>query len=219
MRGLRRAMTKMISEGRRIEGKSFEIIGGLLKKRRIHLSGPQKAVITRVIHASADLGYVRDLVFSPGAIEAGVREIRKGKNIVVDSSMVKAGINKNIATRFKNKIICRIHDKDVIKKSGELNLTRAIVAIRKSRGEAEGGIVAIGNAPTALFELCDLIKNAQSKPALVVGIPVGFVGAAESKKMLRGLKIPYVTNKSRKGGSTVAAAIVNALLILARDRR
>ncbi|OGW78058.1 MAG: hypothetical protein A3I73_05040 [Omnitrophica bacterium RIFCSPLOWO2_02_FULL_45_16] len=210
-------MTKMISEGRRIEGKSFEIIGGLLKKRRIHLSGPQKAVITRVIHASADLGYVRDLVFSPGAIEAGIRAIKRGKNIVVDSSMVKAGINKNITARFKNKIICRIHDKDIIKNAEELNLTRSIVAMRKSQRETEGGIIAIGNAPTALFEICDLIKGAKSKPALVVGIPVGFVGAAESKRMLRSLKIPYITNKSRKGGSAVAAAIVNALLILARE--
>jgi len=212
-------MSKIINEGKRIEAKSFEIIGGLLKKKGIDLSGPRKAVITRVIHTSVDLGYAGDLVFSPGAIEAGLRAIRQGKNIVVDSSMVKAGINKNIAARFKNKIICRIHDKDVIKKSGELNLTRAIVAMRKSQRETEGGIIAIGNAPTALFELCDLIKDAKSKPALVVGIPVGFVGAAESKRILRSLKIPYITNKSRKGGSTVAAAIVNALLILARDGR
>ncbi|MDO8749059.1 MAG: precorrin-8X methylmutase [Candidatus Omnitrophota bacterium] len=208
-------MTKPINEGRRIEEKSFEIIGGLLKKKGIDLSGPRKAVITRVIHTTTDLGYAGDLVFSAGAIEAGLKAIRQGKNIVVDSTMVMAGINKSITACFKNKIICRIHDRDVIKKSGELNLTRAIVAMRKSQRENEGGIVAIGNAPTALFELCDLIKNANSKPALVVGIPVGFVGAAESKRVLRGLKIPYITNKSRKGGSTVAAAIVNALLILA----
>ena len=209
---------KPINEGCRIEGKSFQIIGGLLRKKGIHLSGPQKAVITRVIHTSVDLGYARDLVFSPGAIEAGLRAIRQGKNIVVDSSMVKAGINKNIAARFKNKIICRIHDKDVIKKSGELNLTRAIVAMRKSQRETEGGIIAIGNAPTALFEVCDLVKSGKVEAALIIGVPVGFVGAAESKRMLRSLKIPYITNKSRKGGSTVAAAIVNALLILARER-
>ena len=210
---------KLINEGRRIEGKSFEIIGGLLKKRRIHLSGPQKAVITRVIHTSVDLGYAMDLIFSPGAVEAGLKAIKQGKNIVVDSSMVKAGINKNITARFKIKLICRIPDKDVIRKSGELNLTRAIVAMRKSQRETEGGIIAIGNAPTALFEICDLVKSGKVGPALIIGIPVGFVGAAESKRMLRSLKIPYITNKSRKGGSTVAAAIVNALLILARDRR
>lgn len=211
-------MTKIINEGRRIEGKSFEIIGELLKKRGIHLSGLEKPVITRVIHTSVDLGYARDLVFSPCAIEAGLKAIKQGRNIVVDSSMVKAGINKNITAHFKNKIICRIHDKDVIRKAGELNLTWAIVAMRKSQRETEGGIIAIGNAPTALFELCDLIKKAKSKPALVVGIPVGFVGAAESKRMLRSLKIPYITNKSRKGGSTVAAAIVNALLILSKGK-
>ena len=204
-----------INKGKEIEARSFEIITGLLKKKGIVLSGPEKAVINRVIHTTTDLGYARDLVFSPGAIEAGLKAIRQGKNIVVDSGMVKAGINKNIIARFKNKIICRMHDKDVARKAGELNLTRAILAMRKSQREAEGGIVAIGNAPTALFELCDLIKNSKSKPALVVGIPVGFVGAAESKRALRGLKIPYITNKSKKGGSTVAAAIVNALLILA----
>ena len=211
-------MTKLINEGRRIEEKSFEIIGGLLKKRGTLLSGLKKPVITRVIHTTTDLGYARDLIFSAGAIESGVRAIKQGKNIVVDSSMVKAGINKNITARFKNKIICRIHDKDVIRNSGELNLTRAIVAMRKSQREIDGGIIAIGNAPTALFELCGLIKDAKSKPALVVGIPVGFVGAAESKRALRGLKIPYITNKSKKGGSTVAAAIVNALLILAKGK-
>ena len=212
-------MTKTINEGRRIEAKSFEIITGLLKKKGIVLTGAKKPVITRVIHTSVDLGYVRDMLFSPDAIARGLKAIRQGKNIVTDSTMVKAGINKSITARFKNKIICRMHDKDVARKAGELNLTRAILAMRKSQMETEGGIVAIGNAPTALFELCDLIKNAKSKPALVVGIPVGFVGAAESKKALRALRIPYITNKSRKGGSTVAAAIVNALLILARDRR
>src|SRR3989338_2194647 len=206
---------KPINKGHEIEGKSFQIIGGLLRKKGIHLSGPQKALITRVIHTSVDLGYARDLIFSPSAIEAGLKAIRQGKNIVADSSMVKAGINKNIIARFKNNLICRIHDKDVIRNSGELNLTSAIVAMRKSQREIDGGIIAIGNAPTALFELCGLIKDAKSKPALVVGIPVGFVGAAESKRALRGLKIPYITNKSKKGGSTVAAAIVNALLILA----
>lgn len=210
---------KPINEGRRIEGKSFQIIGGLLRKKGIHLSGPKKAVITRVIHTSVDLGYAGDLVFSPGAIEAGLMAIKQGKNIVVDSSMVKAGINKNITAGFKNNIICRIHDKDTIRRSGELNLTRAIVAMRKSQMEAEGGIIAIGNAPTALFELCDLVKNGKVEPALIIGVPVGFVGAVESKSILRSLKIPHITNKSRKGGSPVAAAIVNALLISARDRR
>lgn len=208
-----------MNKGKEIEAKSFEIITGLLKKKGIVLSGPKKAVINRVIHTSVDLGYVRDMVFSPDAISSGLKAIRQGRNIVTDSTMVKAGINKSITAGFKNKIICRMHDKNVARKAGELNLTRAVVAMRKSQREAEGGIVAIGNAPTALFELCRLIKEEKFKPALVVGIPVGFVGAAESKRALRDLKIPYITNKSRKGGSTVAAAIVNALLILARDRR
>src|SRR3990167_2647883 len=147
-------MSKIINEGKRIEAKSFEIIGGLLKKKGIDLSVPRKAVITRVIHTSVDLGYAGDLVFSPGAIEAGLRAIRQGKNIVVDSSMVKAGINKNIAARFKNKIICRIHNKDVIKKSGELNLTRPIGARPKSQRETEGGIIPVGSARPPWFGGC-----------------------------------------------------------------
>ena len=156
-------MTKTINEGRRIEAKSFEIITGLLKKKGIVLTGAKKPVITRVIHTSVDLGYVRDMLFSPDAIARGLKAIRQGKNIVTDSTMVKAGINKSITARFKNKIICRMHDKDVARKAGELNLTRAILAMRKSQMETEGGIVAIGNAPTALFELCRFDQKGQSQ--------------------------------------------------------
>lgn len=206
---------KIMNNPSRIEAKSFEIINKLLKKRGF--PGRKRDVVRRVIHASADLGYAQDLVFSKNAVPEALAAIRSGKAIVVDSSMVKAGVNKNITSKFANKVICSINHKDVIKKSRALNLTRAIIAMRKACRLMEGGIVAIGNAPTALQEVCDLIEQGKAHPALVVGIPVGFVGAAESKRRLRGLGIPSISNKSRKGGSAVAAAIVNALLILAKE--
>lgn len=205
----------IINNPSRIEAKSFEIINRFLKKEGFPRH--KRDVVRRVIHASADLQYAKDLVFSKNAISAALAAIRSGKAIVVDSSMVKAGVNKNITSEFTNKVICPISHKDVIRKSRALNLTRAIIAMRKASSMIQGGIVAIGNAPTALQEVCDLIEQGKARPALVVGIPVGFVGAAESKQRLRELGIPSITNKSRKGGSAVAAAIVNALLILAKE--
>lgn len=207
----------VMNSPQRIEARSFELIDGFLKGVKF-TDQSRKDVVKRVIHTTVDVRYAKDLLFSGQAVEAGISAIRRGENIVVDSSMVKAGINKNITAHFKNTIICRINNKDVIRQASKLNLTRAIVAMRRSYRVMEGAIVAIGNAPTALFELCDLIKEAKAKPALVVGIPVGFVGARESKKKLLALRIPYITNKSRRGGSTVAAAIVNALLILAKNK-
>lgn len=201
----------------RIEAKSFEIINRFLKKDGFPRR--KRDVVRRVIHASADLQYARDLVFSKNAISAALAAIRSGEAIVVDSSMVKAGVNKNITSEFANKVICPINHKDVIRKSRASNLTRAIIAMRKASSLMQGGIVAIGNAPTALQEVCDLIEQGKAHPALVVGIPVGFVGAVESKRRLRGLGMPSITNKSRKGGSAVAAAAVNALLILAKEGR
>lgn len=203
----------IINNPLKIEAESFRIISGFLKKRKF--PGMQKDVVKRVIHASADLNYAVDLTFSKKAISAGLRAIRNGKNIVVDSSMVKAGINKDIARRFKNKVICLINDREVARTACHLKITRAIVAMRKCKDMMNGGIVAIGNAPTALQEVCDLIEKGNVQPALVVGVPVGFVGAVKSKKRLRGLAVQYITNKRRKGGSNIAAAIVNALLLLA----
>ena len=207
---------RVMNNPQEIEARSFEIIDGLLSG--IKFPRYQKDVVRRVIHTTTELRYARDMIFSEGAISAGINALRRGCNIVVDSSMVMSGINKKISSEFKNKILCPIYNKEVIKEAERLRLTRAIVAMRESPREINGAIVAIGNAPTALFELCDLIKKAHTKPSLVIGIPVGFVGAAESKKKLRALGVPYITNKSKRGGSTVAVAIVNALLILAKNR-
>lgn len=199
-----------------IEDKSFEIISRLLQDLKLPYA--QKEVLKRVIHATTDLGYVKDLSFHPRAVRAGLSAIKEGKDIICDTSMVKAGINKKALSAFGARVICFINDKDVIRKSAKIKIARAILSMQKAASFMNGAIIAIGNAPTALFELSALVKKGKVKPALIVGVPVGFVGAVESKKYLRALKIPYITNSSTKGGSSVAAAITNALLKLAEKK-
>ena len=198
----------------KIEDKSFHIIDGLLASSG--LPWQEREVVKRVVHATTDLGYAKELLFYPDAIEAGLNAIRGGKNIVCDVSMVKAGVNEKALSCFGGKVICFINDEYIKTQSSVLKIARAILAMRKSARYMNGAIVSIGNAPTALFELCDMVKNGKAKPALIVGIPVGFVGAADSKKKLRSLGVPYITNSGTKGGSSVAAAITNALLKLAK---
>lgn len=207
---------RIISDPKEIEKRSFEIIDKFLPKSAF--SKPQRDVIKRVVHASADLNYIKELKFHPCAIESGLAAIRKGKNIIIDANMGAAGINKNLVFRFGARVLCFINDKDIVRQSARLKITRSILATRKAAKLMDGAIVAIGNAPTALFELCDLVKKDKVKPALIVGVPVGFVGAVESKKVLRSLKVPYISNKSRKGGSSIAAACVNALLKIAERK-
>lgn len=207
---------KRILDPKKIEDRSFEIIDKLLLSSS--LPWQEKQVLKRVIHATTDLDYGKGLIFHPRAIESGLNAIKKGSDVICDVSMVKAGINKKALSGFGGRAVCFIHDKDVEKKAAELNIAKAIVATRKSARFMNGAIIAIGNAPTALFELCDLVKKGKVKPALIIGIPVGFVGAAESKKNLVALKVPYITNNGTKGGSSVAAAITNALLKLAERK-
>lgn len=206
----------IIIDPKEIEKRSFEIIGFLLDK----YSFPdfKKSVVTRIVHATADLSYAEDLSFSKGALETGVKALRSGANIITDVTMLKAGINRKILGSFGGEVICLLNDKDIIRKSRELNVTRAVLALRKASKFINGSIIAIGNAPTALFELCDLVRERRVSPALIVGVPVGFVGAVESKEELRSLKVPYITNKSRKGGSSVAASCINALLKIAERK-
>ena len=197
-----------------IEKKSMEIIEKEMGE--IDCSFEQKQIIKRVIHTTVDVDFGRSLIFHPQAIEAGLRAIKSGKTIITDVHMVKAGIRAYDLKRFGNKILC-FFDKD--KKSPEVDeadIPRSVISMRKAEKFMDGSIIAIGNAPTALFELVDMIKAGKVRPALIIGIPVGFVGAAESKEELQGQKnIPYITNSGRRGGSTVACAIVNALIKLA----
>ena len=204
---------KHIVDPKKIEEKSFRIIDGLLKSSK--LPPREKAVAARVIHATTDPDYAKGLIFHPRAIESGLNAIRNGKDIMCDVGMVEAGINKKILSGFGGKVICLINDEAVVRQAARLNIARAIVAMRKAAPRMNGAIVAIGNAPTALFEVCAMVRAGKAQPALIIGIPVGFVGAAESKKELLLLGLPYITNAGTKGGSSVAAAITNALLKLA----
>ncbi|ACJ34536.1 precorrin-8X methylmutase [Anoxybacillus flavithermus] len=196
-----------------IEQKSFQIIDEEIGEHAF--SEEQYAVVQRVIHASADFELGKSLLFHPRAIEAGVAAIRAGKKIVADVQMVQVGINKARIEKYGGSVHVYISDEDVIKEAKRLNTTRAIVAMRKAVQEAEGGIFAIGNAPTALLELIRLVKEGEARPSLIIGLPVGFVSAAESKEELAKLDVPFITNIGRKGGSTVTVAALNALSILA----
>ncbi|MFC0270561.1 precorrin-8X methylmutase [Metabacillus herbersteinensis] len=198
-----------------IEGKSFEMIDEEIGEHPFTVE--QYRVVQRVIHASADFELGRSLVFHPDAIHAGVQAIRNGKRIVPDVQMVQAGISKPRIEKFGGDIRVYISDPDVMEEAKRLDTTRAIISMRKAIKEAEGGIFAIGNAPTALLELIRLIKEGETKPGLVIGLPVGFVSAAESKEELAKLDIPFITNVGRKGGSTVTVAALNALSLLAEQ--
>jgi precorrin-8X/cobalt-precorrin-8 methylmutase len=196
-----------------IEQTSFAMIDEEIGE---HSFTPQQyAIVQRVIHASADFELGKSLLFHPRAIEAGVRAIRAGKKIVADVQMVQVGVNKARIEKFGGSIHVYISDSDVIEEAKRLNTTRAIISMRKAVKEAEGGIFAIGNAPTALLELIRLIKEGNARPSLVIGLPVGFVSAAESKEELAKLDVPFITNIGRKGGSTVTVAALNALSLLA----
>lgn len=199
-----------------IEKNSFDIITEELGPHPFNEE--QYPIVQRVIHASADFELGRSMLFHPEAVQTGIRAIRNGRKIVADVQMVHVGISKPRIAKFGGSVDVYISDPDVVAKAQELNTTRAIVAMRKAVKEAEGGIFAIGNAPTALLELIRLIKEGEAKPGLVIGMPVGFVSAAESKEELAKLDIPYITNVGRKGGSTVVVAVVNALSILAEKQ-
>lgn len=175
----------------------------------------QYPVVQRVIHASADFELGRSMVFHPDAVSAGIEALRAGKPLVADVQMVQVGVSKPRLEQFGGDVRVYISDPDVMKEAKEQNLTRAIIATRKAVKEADGGIFAIGNAPTALLELIRLVKSGEARPALIVGMPVGFVSAAESKEELAKLDVPFITNIGRKGGSPVTVAAVNALSLMA----
>jgi len=199
-----------------IEEKSFEIITEELGEHPF--TAEQYPVVQRVIHASADFDLGRSMIFHPDAIQAGIKAIRSGKIVVADVQMIQAGISKPRLAKFGGDVKVYISDPDVIEEAKRLNTTRAIISMRKAVKEADGGIFAIGNAPTALLELIRLVKEGEAKPGLIVGMPVGFVSAAESKEELAKLDIPFITNLGRKGGSPVTVAAVNAISIMAEKQ-
>ncbi len=163
-----------------------------------------------MIHTSADFEYIETVRFHPDACNAGINAVKNGAPIFTDTNMAKAGI--------RNSAQCFIKDKDVSKIALAQNLTRAEASVDKAVDLMTDGIYVIGNAPTALLRLMELIKQGKAKPALIIGFPVGFVNAAESKHELIAMDYPYISNSGRKGGSNIAASVVNALIILAEGR-
>ncbi|KDR96512.1 precorrin-8X methylmutase [Peptoclostridium litorale DSM 5388] len=193
-----------------IEKGSFEIISKELGDKDI--TGLEGAVVKRIIHTTADFEYRDITLVHPDAIHAGIRAIKAGGSIYADTSMIMAGVNKKRLSSLGGEILNHVHDEDVAKKAKELGITRSMVALEKACTNSDIKIFAIGNAPTALFMLKKLIEEGKVKPDLIIGVPVGFVGAAESKDEIAKLDVPYIITKGRKGGSPVAAAIINALL-------
>ncbi|WHY74900.1 precorrin-8X methylmutase [Fictibacillus enclensis] len=198
-----------------IEGRSFEMIDEEIGEHPY--TEEQYPIVRRVIHASADFELGKSMVFHPDAIQAGIQAIRGGKKVVADVQMVQVGVSKSRIEKYGGEVKVYISDPDVMEEAKRLNTTRAIISMRKAIKEADGGIFAIGNAPTALLELIRLVKEGEAKPGLVIGLPVGFVSAAESKEELAKLDIPYITNVGRKGGSTVTVAALNAISLLAEQ--
>lgn len=193
-----------------IEKGSFEII---TEEMGPHDFDEKTApIVKRVIHTTADFEYADLLEFHPNAVEAGMKALREGSDIYADTNMVMAGINKRKLGEYGGKVYHRVHDEDVVVEAKERGITRSMVAIEKACKDENTKIFAIGNAPTALFTLIEEIKAGKIKPALIVGVPVGFVGAAESKEVLREMDIPFIVVRGRKGGSPVAATIINAML-------
>lgn len=202
------------SEPMSIEQKSMEIIEDSLPGLAKLPSG-EKEIIKRIVHTTGDVSIAGLVTIHPQAIEAGLEAIRNGRIIATDVNMLKAGINSARLKSFDIDVVCYINDPDVAREAKDRRLARAMVAMERAAREAKGGIIAIGNAPTALFTLCKMIQKGEASPALVVGMPVGFVGACESKATLLEMSIPYITLPGTRGGSNIATAAVNALLALA----
>ena len=193
-----------------IEKRSFEIISGLLADRE--LDPENELVIKRAIHTTADFDYADNLVFSEHAVTKGIAALRSGCDIVTDTQMAKSGINKSILARLGGTVHCFMSDADVAEEAKRRGVTRAIVSMEKAAGIGKPCIFAIGNAPTALIALHELIEAGKVEPALVIGVPVGFVNVIESKELMIASDVPHIVARGRKGGSNVAAAICNALI-------
>lgn len=198
-----------------IEALSFSIID---REAGAHAFSPRQwAVVRRMIHTSADFEYKTSVRMHEDAIEAGISAIRNGAAIVTDTNMARVGIRSRDLAAFGNSVVCMMADRSVADAAAAQGVTRARAAVDAALGVLEGGIYVVGNAPTALLRLIELVGDGRAAPALIVGLPVGFVNAAESKEALESNSVPFITNRGRKGGSNVAAAVVNALILLAKE--
>lgn len=200
-----------------IEKRSFAIISEELSQRNIRIPMEQELIVKRVIHTSADFDYADTLCFSKGAVSLLQELLVNGADIVTDTNMALAGINKKALAVFGGQAHCFMADEDVAVMAKTRNMTRAAVSMEKAAAIEKPVIFAIGNAPTALIRLYEMSKEQDWKPAFVIGVPVGFVNVEAAKKLIENTQIPYIINRGRKGGSNIAAAICNAVLYQLRD--
>ena len=200
-----------------IEARSFQMISDELAQAGIVLDPENELVVKRVIHTSADFEYAENLVFSQHATTLGVDALKGGCSIVTDTKMAAAGINKRVLGKFGGTVHNFISDADVAAEAKERGLTRSAVCMERAAALGEPLVYAVGNAPTALVRLYEMLQAGQMEcpPALIIGVPVGFVNVVESKELICELDVPHIVARGRKGGSNVAAAICNALLYLA----
>lgn len=195
-----------------IEKRSFEIIGKELQDMGITLDREQEPITKRVIHTSADFDYANTMRYSDGAIEKAKELIRNGAHIVTDTNMALSGINKKRLAEYGGQVHCFMADEDVAKEAKERQVTRATVSMERAAGLNVPVIFAIGNAPTALISLYEQMTEGKFTPEFVIGVPVGFVNVVAAKELFLNSDVPFIINEGRKGGSNIAAAIVNAIL-------
>lgn len=201
-----------------IENRSMEIIAPHLQG--LNLSDEQVKVYSRIIHAAGDVEYAPIIRLHPNLIDSAKKALQAGCNIYTDVEMVRTGINKRKLASFGGQVFCKVSDPEIAKLAKEQGITRSMAAMRSFGQEMNGAIIAIGNAPTALFEVLRMVKEENLRPAAIVGIPVGFVGAADSKAELAANDIvPYATVEGTKGGSPIAAAVVNAIMYIIDNNR
>ena len=193
-----------------IEKRSFEIITEELGERKI--DPEYDLLVRRVIHTTADFDYYDNLCFSEHAAKVAMEALRAGCPVVTDTTMAMAGITKRALARFGGETHCFIGDADVAEEAKARGVTRSMVSMEKAARTLRPAVFAIGNAPTALYSICDLVRAGKLQPQMVIGVPVGFVNVVEAKEAIMELGVPYIVARGRKGGSNVAAAIVNSLL-------
>lgn len=205
-----------------IERTSLAIIAEELAQRGLTPPPENEAVVRRVVHATADFEYAENLRFTPEAVRRGAEALAAGAVIVTDTNMALAGVSKPALAKLGGAAFCYMADPAVAAAAKEAGTTRAVAAMKYAARQHPGAVFAVGNAPTALFALCDAMEAGDFRPALIIGVPVGFVNVVESKERLMSLceklGVPAIAAMGRKGGSSVAAAVCNALLYTAADQ-
>ena len=201
-----------------IEKRSFAIISKELEEKGIVLPKEQEVVTKRAIHTSADFDYAKTMTYSDHAVEIAKKLIQNGADIVTDTNMALAGVNKKELAKYGGEAHCFMAEEEVAKIAKERGVTRAVVSMEKAAQIEKPVLFAIGNAPTALIELYEMMQSGKYRPAFIIGVPVGFVNVEAAKDLILKTDVPYIINRGRKGGSNIAAAICNALLYELRDK-